>query len=230
MSEHKLSITEYRKIKEDEHTSSILEEEDDPSLQVDYEFSDSSPNVSPRESNPSGDVLSEEKTTKDSTNTFSGVSNTEKTSSKVEEPFISTYIPWRIPRKETSGEVSLSESGGITNVNSPETHTSLDNKKLVEGTKTEEVLEENFYSEWPWRLERLRHRKFINLEGSPSLPGYGDARGFRLNSQQDPKPWYLSAEDPVKAKDIYFQNSFWESKFLPRCVEGAVASKAEEEN
>ena len=49
MSENKLSIDEYRKqIKEDKHTSSILEEEDDPSLQVDYESSDSSPNVSPR--------------------------------------------------------------------------------------------------------------------------------------------------------------------------------------
>ena len=38
MSKQKLSIREYRKLKEDEHTSSLLEEENDPSLQVDYEL------------------------------------------------------------------------------------------------------------------------------------------------------------------------------------------------
>jgi len=148
MNDKIISIEEYRKLKGDKvahghnHTSSCsdrkernllhLEEGEDPSLQVDYEPSDSSPTQSPRENNLKGVVSSEEATIGDSTNAFSGNSNTE--GSKQEKPFISTYVPWRIPKRKSSIPVDslLTESDEPSSRGSPEAVTVLDSNKSVE--------------------------------------------------------------------------------------------------
>jgi len=229
MNDKIISIEEYRKLKGDKvayghnHTSSCsdrkernllhLEEGEDPSLQVDYEPSDSSPTQSPRENNLKGVVSSEEATIGDSTNAFSGNSNTE--GSKQEKPFISTYVPWRIPKRKSSIPVDslLTESDEPSSRGSPEAVTVFDSNKSVEESILKELQREDFYSDWPWRLDVSRNQHFVNLkEGTLSLPGYGDARGFTADPRDRNTSLYLSPEDPDRT--LYFQELFWKYKFF----------------
>ena len=214
MSNKTISIDEYRKLKGDKvayghnHTSS--EAEGDPSLQVDYELSDSSPPQSPRENNPKRLVSLKETATRDSTGNASGNSNSKE--SKLEEPFISTYIPWRIPKKDSVGSLPT-ESGEPSITSSPEAITVFDSNKPVEETILKELQMESFDSNWPWDLEITRHQHFINLkEGTPYLPGYGDARGFKQDPRDPAPTLYLSPEDPDR--NLYFQELFWKYKFF----------------
>lgn len=213
MSKKTISIDEYRKLKGDKvayghnHTSS--EDGGDPSLQVDYELSDSSPIQSPKEISPKGNVSSKETTIGDSTSVSSGNSNAKE--SKMEEPFIFTYTPWRIPKVPM--ESLQTESGEPSSTSSPGVITVFDSNKPVEETILKELQKEEFYSYWPWKLNVTRHKHFVNLkEGSSSLPGYGDARGFKEDPRDRSTSLYLSSADPDRA--LYFQELFWKYKFF----------------
>jgi hypothetical protein len=212
MNTQKLSIEEYRKLKEISHSSSE-EDRGDPSLQVDYEVSDSSPIQSPRENNLKEVVSSEETTKGDSTNTTSGVSNKEE--QERGRPCMFRHTPWTIPKRKSSTPVEtlLAESGESSSKDSPKVNTVFDSNKPVEETILEELQKEDFDSDWPWQLDVTRHQHFINLkEGTPSLPGYGDARGFKEDPRDPSNTVYLSPADPDRA--VYFQNLFWKYKFF----------------
>lgn len=228
-----LSIHEYRKLKAEEAvnkqqpllkseeealkgnplpSSTPKEEEEDPSLQVDYEegeFSSPLPESSSKENIPTVDASLEEtkpddtssKVSSEEVNNSKGIvsSNTEVnlkeiTTSKDREKLQEVVSP-KTRQKESvpSGEEDKPER-------------ILSSRSVL--SDSEDDTPEAYFSEWPWIDDVLRHSKLVSIKaGTPEAPSYGDVRGFRVNPQDNES--FEDDPDP-----LYFQTLFWKSKYF----------------
>lgn len=67
-------------------------------------------------------------------------------------------------KTSTPVEVPLTESGGFSTLNPPETLNVFDSNMPVEETVLEELEKEHFNSDWPWVLKRTHHKTSLTWE------------------------------------------------------------------
>ena len=200
-----LSIHEYRKLKAEEavnkkqpllkseeealrgnpHSKTVKEEEGDPSLQVDYEEDESDsllPTCSSIEKIPRLDSSLETTRVDDPPG--------EASSKEVNNPkeIVTSYIEVNlkeviITSQTTADQKETLPSEGedtpLRNVSSP-----------LLGFSDEEVAVETFSSSWPWYDDALRHQRLVDITaGTPEVPSYGDARGFKFDPRDLENIW-----------------------------------------
>ena len=218
-----LSIHEYRKLKAEEavnkkqpllkseeealrgnpQSETIKEEEEDPSLQVDYEEGESNsplPTFSSMEKIPRSDSSLETTKVDDPSDKASSkeVKNpkgivSSNTEVNLKEEIITSHTS--ADQKETLP--SEGEDTPLRNVSSP---------LLV--FNDEEVAGECFSSKWPWYDDALRHQRLVDITtGTPEVPSYGDARGFKF----DPRDLDTYG---TESNSLYYQILFWKSKYF----------------
>jgi len=170
--------------------TTTTEEEEDPSLQVDYELSDSSPISSPKKNNLT-EVVSSEREEVGETN--SKVSPTQNIKSDDKSADLSSENT--LEEKKPVDFSSLS---------------SFSDEGFFE--KLDEVNKGIYISCWPWEedVQKVKHLTSFTA-GSPAAPSYGDARSFK-EDPRSPDTLYVSREDP--ARSMHFQTLFWKSKYF----------------
>jgi hypothetical protein len=76
----------------------------------------------------------------------------------------------------------------------------------------DEICKDFFTSSWPWEREAESHYDLVSFKsGTPDLPNYGDARGFK-DDPRDLNPLYSKSEATVRS--LHFQCLFWKMKYF----------------